>query len=98
MTLKTTVALAAAAVLLAAPAGAAAKIIEIGQTDSPMVEEEWRLFASASAAAGVRSTLSFPLLYQDEVVGGVNLYASTTDAFASLRTREALGSSCHTLR
>jgi GAF domain-containing protein len=56
--------------------------VEIGQTDSPMVEEDWRLFASASAAAGVHSTLSFPLLYQGDVIGGVNLYASTTDAFA----------------
>lgn len=55
--------------------------VEIGQTDSPMVEEDWRLFAAASAAAGVRATLSFPLLYEGEVIGGVNLYASTTNAF-----------------
>jgi GAF domain-containing protein len=50
--------------------------------DDPMVEADWQLFASASAAAGVRSTLSFPLAYQGQVIGGVNLYASTVDAFA----------------
>lgn len=35
--------------------------IGIEDIEGPMVEEDWRLFASASAAAGVRSTLSFPL-------------------------------------
>jgi GAF domain-containing protein len=56
--------------------------IGIKDTDSPMVEEEWRVFAAASAAAGVRSTLSFPLVYEGQVIGGVNLYAATQDAFA----------------
>ncbi len=56
--------------------------VSIEDIDGPMVEEDWRLFASASAAAGVRSTLSFPLNVGGEVVGGVNLYASTEDAFA----------------
>jgi ANTAR domain-containing protein len=46
-----------------------------------MIEDEWQLFASASAAAGVRSTLSFPLSLRGDVIGGVNLYASTQDAF-----------------
>ena len=56
--------------------------VSVKDLDSPMVEEEWQLFASASAAAGVRSTLSFPLMVDGEVIGGVNLYASTTEAFA----------------
>jgi GAF domain-containing protein len=56
--------------------------VSIPDIDGPMVEEEWRLFASASAAAGVRSTLSFPLNMGGEVIGGVNLYASTEGAFA----------------
>jgi GAF domain-containing protein len=57
---------------------------EIGleEVDSPMVEADWQLFGAASAAAGVRSTLSFPLNLAGEVIGGVNLYASTDDAFA----------------
>jgi GAF domain-containing protein len=44
-------------------------------------EDEWRLLAQATAAAGVRSTLSIPLKEGDRVTGGVNLYASTGDAF-----------------
>ena len=56
--------------------------VGIERMDSPMVEENWRLFATASAAAGVRSTLSFPLTSQGQVIGGVNLYASVDDAFA----------------
>jgi GAF domain len=55
--------------------------VGIDQTDSPMVEDEWQMFASASAAAGVRSTLSFLLNLRGEVIGGVNLYASTENAF-----------------
>lgn len=44
-------------------------------------EERWHVFAQASAAAGVASTLSLPVLEDERVVGGVNLYASTVDAF-----------------
>lgn len=45
-------------------------------------EEEWQLFAQATAAAAVASTLSLPIIVQDaHVIGGVNLYASTTTAF-----------------
>jgi GAF domain-containing protein len=44
-------------------------------------EERWRLFASASAAAGIESTLSLPIMRNGVVVAGVNMYASTTDAF-----------------
>ncbi len=44
-------------------------------------EGSWQLFARAGAAVGVASTLSLPLLGDDEVVGGVNIYASTPGAF-----------------
>jgi GAF domain-containing protein len=44
-------------------------------------EERWRLFAETSAAAGVASTLSMPILRNGQVIGGVNLYASTPEAF-----------------
>lgn len=44
-------------------------------------EDSWRLFAEASAAAGVSSTLSLPILEGDRVIGNVNLYAATPDAF-----------------
>jgi len=44
-------------------------------------EEKWRTFAAASASAGVASTLSFPIVRDERVVGGFNLYASTPHAF-----------------
>ena len=45
-------------------------------------EKTWQMFAEASAAAGVRSSLTLPILGSGEVViGTVNLYASTPDAF-----------------
>jgi hypothetical protein len=57
-------------------------VIEQDDID-PLDETQWRRFAQASAAAGIASSLSIPLLDDDddEVVGGVNLYGSTTDAF-----------------
>lgn len=58
-------------------------------------EERWALFARASAAAGVASTLSLPVLEQGRVVGGINLYASSSDAFSghSVDLATALGAS-----
>jgi GAF domain-containing protein len=47
----------------------------------PLNEQRWRLFAELGAAAGVRSTLSFPLRDDGKIIGGVNLYASEVGAF-----------------
>lgn len=47
-----------------------------------LAEEDWQLFAQASAAHGIASTLSMPILKNGTATGGVNLYASTSDAFA----------------
>ena len=47
----------------------------------PTDETPWQLFAAAEALTGVASTLSLPLMEGPEVVGGVNLYGSTKDAF-----------------
>jgi GAF domain-containing protein len=55
--------------------------------DDLMSEERWARFAQAAAAHGVRSSLSLPLRSEGEVVGGVNLYADTADAFTD-RQRE----------
>lgn len=49
--------------------------------DDLLDEGRWLLFAQLSAAVGVASSLSLPLTIDGEVVGGVNLYASTPDAF-----------------
>lgn len=46
-------------------------------------EDRWQLFAQASASLGVRSSLSFPLRSGDQVIGSVNFYATTPDAFPS---------------
>lgn len=58
-------------------------------------ERTWQLFARANAAAGVRSTLSFPLKEHGRVIGSVNLYAASSNAFEDLHTELAdlLGSS-----
>ena len=51
--------------------------------DDPLDEDRWSLFASASAAAGVASTLSMSIVAAGgEVTGGINLYASTRHAFS----------------
>jgi len=47
----------------------------------PLDEDRWQLFAAASSAHGVASTLSLPVYADGELVGGVNLYAAIPDAF-----------------
>ena len=49
--------------------------------DDATDEDRWQLFARATSAAGVESTLSLPILREGYVVAGVNLYGSTADAF-----------------
>lgn len=57
-------------------------VIHGGGDDEGLLDEgRWAVFARASAAHGVRSTLSMPLHEDGTLVGGVNLYASETEAF-----------------
>jgi GAF domain-containing protein len=49
--------------------------------DDVLDEDRWALFARASAAAGVRSSLSLPVIHDDVTVAGINLYASAPQAF-----------------
>jgi hypothetical protein len=44
-------------------------------------EDEWRLFAQASAAQGVRSSLSLPFVRNGVVTGGANFYGSGASTF-----------------
>jgi GAF domain-containing protein len=44
-------------------------------------EGRWQLFAQASAASGVMSTLSLPIIDGAVVTGGVNLYGGRSDSF-----------------
>jgi len=46
-----------------------------------MDEGRWALFARASDSSGVGSTLSFPILEGEHVVGGVNVYGAEADTF-----------------
>ena len=50
-------------------------------TDDPLDEGRWWLFSKAGAAEGVASTLSLPIYRGGRVVGGINMYASTMEAF-----------------
>ena len=52
-----------------------------------MNESLWHDFARATAAKGVASTLSLPILHTGRVVGTVNLYAASDGAFGG-RHRE----------
>ena len=64
-------------------------------TDDPLDEGQWLLFAQSSAAMGVASSLSLPIFGEGRVIGGINLYASTADAFTGHHDElaAALGSS-----
>ena len=53
----------------------------IATPDGLLSEERWHHFARASAAAGVLSTLTLPVLEGDVVVSTVNLYGRREDTF-----------------
>ena len=55
--------------------------LEVFEGDDPLDEGRWHLYARATATAGVLSSLSLPVYHHDRLVGGVNLYGSTLDAF-----------------
>ena len=44
-------------------------------------EQQWQLFAEATAARSIRSTLTLPVIEDGAVAGTVNLYAATRRAF-----------------
>lgn len=55
------------------------------ETDNDTMNEQgWHLFAGSTAARGIASTLSLPVLDGERVVGGFNLYASSVQAFTGL--------------
>jgi GAF domain-containing protein len=60
--------------------GAHAEEVMEHQADA-LDEEEWRLFAEATAERAVRSTLTLPVLRDGSVIGTVNLYAASPRAF-----------------
>ena len=52
-------------------------------------EERWRLFAEATAARAVRSTLTLPVMGDGRVVATVNFYAASRRAFVGHREQLA---------
>jgi hypothetical protein len=56
--------------------------IEVSSMEDVTDEGAWQMFARASAAAGIASTLTLPVEVDGEVSGSINLYASKQDAFA----------------
>lgn len=72
---------------------ASEQVTTFTQPDGPEVEatseDGWQLFARATAAAGVRSTLTLPVLTGGEVTGSVNLYAASPNAFDGLHEEVA---------
>jgi GAF domain-containing protein len=61
-----------------------------GRGDDGLLDEQrWAHFARAGAAHGVMSTLSMPIHADGRVVAGLNLYASTPNAFAGREQRLA---------
>jgi GAF domain-containing protein len=64
--------------------------VRSGDSDAGLLDEQrWVQFARSSAAHGVMSTLSLPIHADGRVVAGVNLYASTPNAFARRETQLA---------
>jgi len=63
-------------------------VVELDDTDL-LDEERWRLFALASAASSVASTLTLPIMEENKVVGSVNLYAASGHAFSGLHEQLA---------
>jgi GAF domain-containing protein len=62
--------------------GAAAhRVLEVDHADL-MSEDAWRMFARASAAKGVASTLTLPIIEDGAVVGSVNFYGGSERAFS----------------
>lgn len=49
--------------------------------EASLDEARWAAYARTTAAEGVASSLSLPLMVDGRTVGGVNLYASTPGAF-----------------
>ena len=75
-------------------AAIAGEAMDIGP-DELLDEDRWAIYARASAAAGVASSLTLPLQGQSRVLGTINLYAAEPDAFEGKQERlaEALGAS-----
>jgi GAF domain-containing protein len=53
----------------------------VNRIDSTDTEQRWPEFSRGAAAAGIRSTLSFPLLVAGDGIGAMNLYSDKESGF-----------------
>lgn len=58
----------------------AQQVVAVDREDY-LSEARWAAFARQTAATGIASTLTLPILVEDRVEGTVNLYGATPDAF-----------------
>jgi GAF domain-containing protein len=59
-------------------------------TEGDVLDEgRWQLFARGTTASAVASTLTLPIVIDEAVVGSINLYASSPDAFEGRHQRLA---------
>ncbi|HYF72814.1 MAG TPA: GAF domain-containing protein [Nocardioides sp.] len=58
----------------------AQRVVAVDREDY-LSEARWAAFARLTAAAGIASSLTLPILDEGRVVGTVNLYGATPDAF-----------------
>lgn len=61
--------------------GAYTKQVGGFQSGDVLDEDRWRLFAEATGAHAIRSTLTLPIIADERVAGTVNLYAASRRAF-----------------
>lgn len=57
------------------------EVLEYQRDGASRDELDWQDFARAAAAGGIGSTLSLPILEGERVIGTVNLYAASPEAF-----------------
>ena len=77
-----------------ATSGPCVEVVHDGQglvttSDDLFNEPRWRALAQASAASGICSTLTFPIMDGDEVSGTVNLYGRSDHTFDGKRSQLA---------
>ncbi|MDQ6724670.1 MAG: GAF and ANTAR domain-containing protein [Actinomycetota bacterium] len=55
--------------------------------ESTSTDEHWPEFSRAAGAKGIRSTLSLPLMVEDQAVGALNLYSRAEASFGDEQAR-----------
>lgn len=76
------------------------RIIDVDLENEDVLDENrWSMYARATATAGIASSLTLPITREGQVLGSINLYASTAHAFEGHHDAlaAALGESAETM-